>query len=81
MDKAQRRSKGEGTAPRLQADGRWRAELTIGTDTNGKRSRKVFYGATRGIFTWVTLALTVSQAGPLGSTAGIEYQARHDRAS
>jgi uncharacterized membrane protein len=39
----------------------------------------VFYGATRGIFTWVTLALTVSPAGPLGSTAGIEYQARGDR--
>lgn len=41
----------------------------------------VFYGATRGIFSWVTLALTVSPAGPLGSTVGIEYQARHDRAS
>ena len=38
----------------------------------------VFYGATRGIFSWVTLALTVSPAGPLGSTIGIEYQARHD---
>lgn len=41
----------------------------------------VFYGATRKIFSWVTLALTVSPAGPLGSTIGIEYQARHDRAS
>jgi hypothetical protein len=39
----------------------------------------VFYGATRGIFTWVTLALTVSPAGPLGSTAGIEFQARSSR--
>lgn len=38
----------------------------------------VFYGATRGIFSWITLALTVSPAGPLGSTIGIEYQARHD---
>jgi integrase len=43
---AARRPKGEGTAPRLQADGRWRAELTIGTDGNGKRLRKVFYGET-----------------------------------
>jgi hypothetical protein len=37
----------------------------------------VLYGATRGIFTWVVLALTVSPAGPLGSTIGIEHQARH----
>jgi integrase len=42
-----RRPKGEGTAPRQQADGRWRAELTIGTDGNGKRDRKVFYGETK----------------------------------
>jgi hypothetical protein len=41
----------------------------------------VFYGATRGIFSWIVLAATVSPAGPLGSTIGIEYQARHDRAS
>lgn len=42
----------------------------------------VFYGATRHVFTWVTLALTVSPAGPLGSTLGIEYQARRgDRSS
>jgi uncharacterized membrane protein len=41
----------------------------------------VFYGATRGIFTWITLALTVSPAGPLGSTIGIEHQARRDRSS
>jgi len=41
----------------------------------------VLYGATRGIFTWVVLALTVSPAGPLGSTIGIEYQARHSRTS
>ena len=42
----------------------------------------VFYGATRGIFSWIVLAATVSPAGPLGSTIGIEYQARHsDRSS
>jgi len=41
----------------------------------------VFYGATRGIFSWIVLAATVSPAGPLGSTIGIEYQARHDRGS
>lgn len=39
----------------------------------------VFYGATRGIFTWIVLAATVSPAGPLGSTIGIELQARHRR--
>lgn len=44
---AARRPKGEGTAPRLQKDGRWRAELTVGTDVNGKRDRKVAYGATK----------------------------------
>jgi integrase len=44
---AARRSKGEGTAPKLQADGRWRAELTLGTGPDGKRKRKIFYGATR----------------------------------
>jgi integrase len=44
---AARRSKGEGTAPKLQADGRWRAELTLGTGPDGKRKRKVFYGANR----------------------------------
>jgi hypothetical protein len=44
---AARRPKGEGTAPKLQADGRWRAELTLGTDANGKRDRKVVYGATK----------------------------------
>lgn len=42
-----RRPKGEGTAPRLLPDGRWRAELTIGTDANGKRDRKVVYGTTK----------------------------------
>lgn len=36
----------------------------------------VLYGAVRGIFTWVVAALTVSPAGPLGSTIGIEVQAR-----
>lgn len=41
----------------------------------------VFHGATRGIFTWIVLAATVSPAGPLGSTLGIELQARRDRSS
>jgi integrase len=44
---AARRPKGEGTAPKLQADGRWRAELTIGTKSNGKRNRVVVYGSTK----------------------------------
>ncbi len=39
----------------------------------------VFYGATRGVFTWIVLALTVSPAGPVGSTLGIEVQARHKK--
>ena len=34
----------------------------------------VLYGALRGIFTWVVAALTVSPAGPLGSTNGIDYK-------
>lgn len=42
-----RRPKGEGTAPRLLPDGRWRAEVTLGTGANGKRDRKVVYGATK----------------------------------
>ncbi|WP_422758261.1 tyrosine-type recombinase/integrase [Paenarthrobacter sp. C1] len=46
-EKQARRPKGEGTAPRQLADGRWRSELTIGTDANGKRERKVVYGATK----------------------------------
>lgn len=33
-------------------------------------------GAARGVFTWVVLAATVSPAGPLGSTIGIELLAR-----
>lgn len=36
----------------------------------------VGYGATRGIFTWIVFAATVSPAGPLGSTIGIEWMAR-----
>jgi hypothetical protein len=36
----------------------------------------VGYGAVRGTFTWPVLAATVSPAGPLGSTIGIEVQAR-----
>lgn len=43
---AARRPKGEGTAPRLLPDGRWRAELTLGTDHAGKRKRLVVYGKT-----------------------------------
>jgi len=39
----------------------------------------VLYGALRGVFTWVVAALTVSPAGPLGSTIGIEVQLRRDR--
>jgi len=39
----------------------------------------VLYGALRGIFTWVVAALTVSPAGPLGSTIGIEVQRHRDR--
>lgn len=38
---AARRPKGEGTAPRLLADGRWRAEVTHNGD------RKVVYGSTK----------------------------------
>ena len=41
----------------------------------------VGYGAARGIFTWIVLAATVSPAGPLGSTIGIEIQARRRVAS
>jgi uncharacterized membrane protein len=33
-------------------------------------------GATRGIFTWIVFAATVSPAGPVGSTLGIEWMAR-----
>jgi hypothetical protein len=32
-------------------------------------------GASRGIFTWIVFAATVSPAGPLGSTLGIEWMA------
>jgi hypothetical protein len=41
----------------------------------------VGYGAVRGIFSWIVLAATVSPAGPLGSTIGIEIQARRQVAS
>jgi hypothetical protein len=33
-------------------------------------------GASQGLFTWVVFAATVSPAGPLGSTVGIEWLAR-----
>jgi uncharacterized membrane protein len=36
-------------------------------------------GASRGIFSWIVFAATVSPAGPLGSTIGIEHQARSRR--
>lgn len=36
-------------------------------------------GASRGVFTWVVLAATVSPAGPIGSTIGIEHLARQRR--
>lgn len=44
---ASRRAKGEGSAPTLMPDGRWRAELTIGTDARGKRRRLTFYGSSK----------------------------------
>jgi uncharacterized membrane protein len=34
-------------------------------------------GASRGVFNWIVFAATVSPAGPVGSTIGIEYMARH----
>ena len=37
----------------------------------------VAYGAKRGIFPWALLAATVSPLGPIGSSAGLEYLARH----
>ena len=36
----------------------------------------VGYGAARGVFNWVVFAATVSPAGPVGSTLGIEWMAR-----
>ncbi len=36
----------------------------------------VAYGCRRGTFPWPLLAATVSPAGPVGSTLGIEYLAR-----
>jgi uncharacterized membrane protein len=39
----------------------------------------VFLGATRNVFTWTVLAATVSPAGPMGSTIGIELMARKRR--
>jgi hypothetical protein len=37
----------------------------------------VAYGAYRRVFPWPLLAATVSPLGPVGSTAGLEYLARH----
>jgi integrase len=42
-----RGAKGEGSAPRQMPDGRWRAELGIGTDAAGKRRRQIFYAETQ----------------------------------
>jgi uncharacterized membrane protein len=39
----------------------------------------VAYGCSRRIFPWPLLAATVSPAGPLGSTIGLEYLARRSR--
>ncbi len=39
----------------------------------------VGFGAARGTFTWPVLAATVSPAGPVGSTLGIECLARRRR--
>lgn len=36
----------------------------------------VGFGAARGVFNWVVFAATVSPAGPVGSTLGIEWMAR-----
>jgi len=36
----------------------------------------IFRGCTRGVFAWPVLAAAVSPLGPLGSTLGIEIQAR-----
>jgi hypothetical protein len=33
-------------------------------------------GAARGVFNWIVFAATVSPAGPLGSTVGIEWMVR-----
>jgi hypothetical protein len=37
----------------------------------------VAHGARRGTFPWWLLAATVSPLGPIGSSAGLEYLARH----
>lgn len=42
-----RRPKGDGAEAYQVPDGRWRAEVDLGVGANGKRRRKVVYGATR----------------------------------
>ncbi|HUY32076.1 MAG TPA: site-specific integrase [Pirellulales bacterium] len=42
-----RRGRGEGSIYQ-RADGKWTASLTVGCNANGKRVRKVVYGATKG---------------------------------
>lgn len=44
--KKTRRGNNEGSVYK-RADGRWTASVTVGTDENGKRIRKVFYGKTK----------------------------------
>ncbi|WP_052663815.1 tyrosine-type recombinase/integrase [Psychromicrobium lacuslunae] len=44
---ARRRSKGEGVAAYQTSDGRWRAEVNLGTTGSGARKRKTIYGASR----------------------------------
>ena len=39
----------------------------------------VAIGCRRKVFPWPLLAATVSPAGPVGSTAGLEYLARKDK--
>jgi hypothetical protein len=41
----------------------------------------VAWGCRRGTFPWPLLAATVSPAGPVGSTVGLEYLARREVAS
>lgn len=44
---ARKRADGEGTV-RKQKDGRWRGQISLGSDINGKRQRKDVYGKTQG---------------------------------
>lgn len=46
MSRKRKRGNGEGSIYQLQ-DGRWRAAISIGKDSNGKPKRKIFTKATR----------------------------------